>query len=212
MADIKTRTVDKTSIKTMDQSISASHRIRDAGAEIKHAGRQEIDSSEQSVSEYSTARFENAIHRTVAKAEHAAERGFDKGTWIAQHKMREHGIKERFKVASAKEAEDMATATTVKSRASVSRVRTGIKVRNSDAIKNRQNIKMRKDAKKAYTKSQEAMKATAKNSYRTAKAGSNAIKRISHSVAHAARALYLNTKVLVSAIERAELSRTCRAG
>ena len=120
MADIKTRTVDKTSIKTMDQSISASHRIRDAGAEIKHAGRQEIDSSEQSVSEYSTARFENAIHRTVAKAEHAAERGFDKGTWIAQHKMREHGIKERFKVASAKEAEDMATATTVKSRASVS--------------------------------------------------------------------------------------------
>ena len=34
MADIKTRTVDKTSIKTMDQSISASHRIRDAGAEI----------------------------------------------------------------------------------------------------------------------------------------------------------------------------------
>ena len=70
MADIKTRTVDKTSIKTMDQSISASHRIRDAGAEIKHAGRQEIDSSEQSVSEYSTARFENAIHRTVAKAEH----------------------------------------------------------------------------------------------------------------------------------------------
>ena len=66
MADIKTRTVDKTSIKTMDQSISASHRIRDAGAEIKHAGRQEIDSSEQSVSEYSTARFENAIHRTVA--------------------------------------------------------------------------------------------------------------------------------------------------
>ncbi len=26
MADIKTRTVDKTSIKTMDQSISASHR------------------------------------------------------------------------------------------------------------------------------------------------------------------------------------------
>ena len=46
MADIKTRTVDKTSIKTMDQSISASHRIRDAGAEIKHAGRQEIDSSE----------------------------------------------------------------------------------------------------------------------------------------------------------------------
>ena len=199
MADIKTRTVDKTSIKTMDQSISASHRIRDAGAEIKHAGRQEIDSSEQSVSEYSTARFENAIHRTVAKAEHAAERGFDKGTWIAQHKMREHGIKERFKVASAKEAEDMATATTVKSRASVSRVRTGIKGRNSDAIKNRQ-------------KSQEAMKATAKNSYRTAKAGSNAIKRISHSVAHAARALYLNTKVLVSAIERAELSRTYRAG
>ena len=103
-------------------------------------------------------------------------------------------IKERFKVASAKEAEDMATATTVKSRASVSRVTTGIKGRNSDAIKNRQNIKMRKDAKKAYTKSQEAMKATAKNSYRTAKAGSNAIKRISHSVAH------LNTKVLVSAI------------
>ena len=189
MADIKTRTVDKTSIKTMDRSISASHRIRDAGAEIKHAGRQEIDSSEQSVSEYSTAR-----------AEHAAERGFDKGTWIAQQKMREHGIKERFKVASAKEAEDMATATTVKSRASVSRVTTGIKGRNSDAIKNRKNIKMRKDAKKAYTKAQEAMKATAKNSYRTAKAGSNAIKRISHSVAHAARALYLNTKVLVSAI------------
>ena len=51
MADIKTRTVDKTSIKTMDQSISASHRIRDAGAEIKHAGRQENHRSWQDQSE-----------------------------------------------------------------------------------------------------------------------------------------------------------------
>lgn len=37
MADIKTRKVDRTSIKKIDRSIAASHRIRDASSEIKQA-------------------------------------------------------------------------------------------------------------------------------------------------------------------------------
>ena len=73
MARIKTREVDRTSIKTMNRSVSASHRIRNAGAEIRQNARQQTDVQEQSASEYSTARVEEGMQKAAWKAEYAAE-------------------------------------------------------------------------------------------------------------------------------------------
>lgn len=196
MADIKTRKVDKGSIKTMDRSISASHRIRDAGSEIRQAGKREVDVSEQSVSEYSTARFEEGIHKTVIKTEHAAEWSVDKGAKIVQQKMRDHGVKEKLK-AEVRSRDVMTRA--VADEKAFDKVG-GIKGRVNGAIKNRQNMKMRRDAKQAYVKSQEAMRNAAKNSYKATRTGASLVKRISESIARSARALYVSTKALISSI------------
>lgn len=201
MADIKTRTVDKSSIKTIDRSISASHRIRDAGSEIRQAGRREVDMQEESVSEYSTARFEGAVQRTVAKTEHVAEWGIDKGTRIAHQKMRDYGIKEKIKgevIHNAESTKNEMIKTIAGER--ITSVTNGIKGRSDGLIKSRQNIKMRKEAKVAQLKSQEAMRNAAKNSYKVAKNGSAMVKRIAESIARGARALYLSTKALISAM------------
>lgn len=89
MARIKTREVDRTSIKTMNRSVSASHRIRNAGAEIRQNVRQQTDVQEQSVSEYSTARVEEGMQKAAWKAEHAAEIGIAKTSKYAKQKMQE---------------------------------------------------------------------------------------------------------------------------
>ncbi|MBR4020388.1 MAG: CHAP domain-containing protein, partial [Firmicutes bacterium] len=89
MAKIKTREVDRTSIKTMNRSVSASHRIRNAGAEIRQNVRQQTDVQEQSVSEYSTARVEEGMQRTGWKAEHATEVGIAKTSKYAKQKLQE---------------------------------------------------------------------------------------------------------------------------
>lgn len=89
MAKIKTREVDRTSIKTMNRSVSASHRIRNAGAEIRQNVRQQTDVQEQSVSEYSTARVEEGLQKTAWKAEHAAEAGIAKTSKYAKQKLQE---------------------------------------------------------------------------------------------------------------------------
>lgn len=208
MADIKTRTVDKSSIKTVDRSISASHRIRDAGAEIRQAGRREVDVSEQSVSEYSTARFEEGVHRTVIKAEQAAEWTVNKGTRIAQEKMREHGIKEKI-------ASDIRTNTdvvagfnnTAQTEKEIIRTKAdgnmpesmgNVKGRLTDTIKSRQSIRMRKSAVQAQKKSQEAMRNATKNSYKAAKTSAGFLKRITVSIGHSAKALFISAKALLA--------------
>ena len=89
MARIKTREVDRTSIKTMNRSVSASHRIRNTGAEIRQNVRQQTDVQEQSVSEYSTARVEEGLQKTAGKAEHAAEVGIAKTSKHAKQKLQE---------------------------------------------------------------------------------------------------------------------------
>ena len=89
MAKIKTREVDRTSIKTMNRSVSASHRIRNAGAEIRQNVRQQTDVQEQSISEYSTTRVEEGLQKTAWKAEHAAEVGIAKTSKYAKQKLQE---------------------------------------------------------------------------------------------------------------------------
>ena len=89
MARIKTREVDSTSIKTMNRSVSASHRIRNARAEIRQNVKQQTDVQEQSVSEYSTARVEEGMQKAAWKAEHAAEIGIAKTSKYAKQKLQE---------------------------------------------------------------------------------------------------------------------------
>lgn len=202
MADIKTRIVDKSSIKTVDRSISASHRIRDAGAEIRQAGRREVDVSEQSVSEYSTARFEEGIHRTVIKTEQVTEWAVNKGTRIAQEKMREHGIKEKI-------AFDIRANTNTVTNTAQTEIRTKdagkrpesmstVKGRLTDTIKSRQSIWRRKSAMQAQKKSQEAMRNATKNSYKAAKTSAGFIKRITVSIGRSAKALFISAKTLLA--------------
>lgn len=95
MARIKTREVDRTSIKTMNRSASASHRIRNAGAEIRQNIRQQTDVQEQSVSEYSTARVEEGMQKTAWKAEHAAKVGIAKTSKYAKQKLQERRFQRR---------------------------------------------------------------------------------------------------------------------
>lgn len=208
MADIKTRTVDKSSIKTVDRSISASNRIRDAGAEIRQAGRREVDVSEQSVSEYSTSRFEEGVHRTVIKTERAAEWTVNKGTRIAQEKMREHGIKEKvasdirankdimvnFNNTVQTENGSIRTEAAGKMPESMSTV----KGRLTDTIKSRQSIRMRKSAVQAQKKSQEAMRNATKNSYKVAKTSAGFIKKLTVSIGRSAKALFISAKTLLA--------------
>lgn len=207
MADIKTKKVDRSSIKTVDRSISASHRIRDAGSEIRQAGRREVDVSEQSVSEYSTARFEEGVHRTIAKAEHAAEWSVNKGTRIAQEKMREHGVKEKIKSDIQTKAEVAASIKTnghhnkgiIKTKESrMQETVSNIKGRASSVTKSRQNTRMRRSALQTQKKSQEAMRNAARNSYRTAKAGASIVRRLSVSVVRSAKALFISAKALLA--------------
>ncbi|MBQ3612064.1 MAG: CHAP domain-containing protein [Firmicutes bacterium] len=92
MARIKTREVDRTSIKTMNRSVSASHRIRNAGAEIRQNVRRQTDVQEQSVSEYSTARVEEGMRKTAWKAERVAEVGIAKTSKYAKSKLQERRL------------------------------------------------------------------------------------------------------------------------
>lgn len=92
MARIKTREVDRTSIKTMNRSVSASHRIRNAGAEIRQNVRRQTDVQEQSVSEYSTVGVEEGMQKTAWKAEHAAEIGIAKISKYAEQKLQERRL------------------------------------------------------------------------------------------------------------------------
>ena len=210
MADIKTKNVDRSSIKTVDRSISASHRIRNAGSEIRHAGKREVDVSEQSVSEYSTARFEEGLHRTIVKTEHAAEWGINKGTKIAQEKMREHAVKEKVKkdmrvnseVQSAIKISGHADAGSIKTKSagSMADASANIKGRSSRVIKRRENIRMRRTAMQAQKKSQEAMRNVARKSYRTAKTGASIVRRLSVSVARSAKTLFISTKALLAGL------------
>lgn len=89
MARIKTREVDRTSIKTANHAASASHRIRHAGAEIKRVSRREADVQEQSASEYSTSRVEDGMGVAAWKTERAAEVGIAKTSKFAKEKLRE---------------------------------------------------------------------------------------------------------------------------
>ena len=93
MARIKTREVDRTSIKTANRTVSASHRIRHAAAEAGRMGKRQTEVQEQSVNEYSTARAEEGMEKASWKAEHIAEVGIARTSKYAKEKLRERKLR-----------------------------------------------------------------------------------------------------------------------
>ena len=95
MADIKTRKVDRTSIKKIDRSIAASHRIRDASSEIKQAGKAGDQNRGDSADEYTAEKLQEQIHRGRFVAERAAAETGTVSVKTAQKAMRQRAIKEK---------------------------------------------------------------------------------------------------------------------
>ena len=95
MADIKTRKVDRTSIKKIDRSIAASHRIRDASSEIKQAGKAGEQNCGDSVDEYTAEKLQEGIQRGRFAAGRAAAKTGAVSVKTAQKAMRQRAIKEK---------------------------------------------------------------------------------------------------------------------
>ena len=91
MADIKLREVNRGSIKTMDHSIAASNRIRNAVSEIKTQSRRQLQDNESSPNEYASGQIEYGMQESAYIARQAAARAAPKvkdGTQKAIHSYR----------------------------------------------------------------------------------------------------------------------------
>ena len=78
MVKIKTREVDKETIRTKGRTLMPSQRIRKANTKAKREGNKENEKTEQSVSEYSADKYEEFIRSSVAKAKNVIEEGTSK--------------------------------------------------------------------------------------------------------------------------------------
>lgn len=87
MADIKTRKVDRTSIKTMERSVAASHRIRNAASEIREAGRRNVQNNDESANEYANSRIRDAMSKAAGTAETGTVKTSEKTALILRKRM-----------------------------------------------------------------------------------------------------------------------------
>ena len=78
MADIKLREVNRGHIKTMDHSIAASNRIRNAASEIKTQSRRQLQDNESSPNEYASGQVEYGMQESAYIARQAAARAAPK--------------------------------------------------------------------------------------------------------------------------------------
>ena len=225
MAKIKTREVERNSIKTMDRTVAASHRIRTTGAEIRQNVRQQTDVQEQCVSEYSTARTEEVMQRAAWKTEYAAEVGIAKASKYAKQKFKEHQAKssetmygnqttdvkntdyhESF-VPNRNMAIKERWSKTEQGNVNPRSLEKGANKGRGDAgrVKSVRYVKSSNGPKQAtlqkiHQKAQEAMRNTSKNSYRAAKASETTIKGIAEVIERSAKSLFAGSKALIAAI------------
>lgn len=179
MADIKTRSVDRGTIKTFDRSLSSSHRIRNAASEIKEVGRSGIQTQEDSANEYATNRIQGGMNRGAQLTERGAEKAGNKSVKTIQKAMKDRHFKN-----SAKN--------TIKKKAI------------NSSIRQRGNAQAAKGAKQAGKQSAKAMqktfKASAKASVKTTKAAARGVRLIARGIVTAVKALAAATKALIAAI------------
>lgn len=112
MADIKTRSHNNGSIKTLDRSIQASNRIRDAASEIRQTGRSYVYAEDNSVDEYTSGRLEEGMQNVLYEGEIKARMIASKTHDAVQAAMRKETIKKHERSVAA----DKATKGTIKTR------------------------------------------------------------------------------------------------
>lgn len=210
MADIKTRKVDRGSIKTMDRSIASSHRIRNAASEIRDAGRRNTpgDDENGNVNEYATARMKG----TLVKTEHAAERGAlvlgKESTNVAREKLQESQQIKKFKESVKERAYEKgktAAAGTAKSARSamqsavVESETVSSRPRQSPVIKSRQAAAVARRTER-YEQTQHAMKKTFKNTVKNTVRDRRVIRRTADAIIKGARNLAASAKALFATV------------
>ena len=175
MADIKTRKVDRTSIKKVDHSIAASQRIRDAASEIRRTERAGEQNGEESISEYATQRLQEGVQI----GRYAAERGITDAGSVSVRAVR-RALKDRF-IKQREKPYKRGTSG-----------QAGLRQRENSRMQSRAAAKAERSRKTmvdAYRKSSNVIRKSGTAAVRTAKAA-----------ARAARLLAESVKALVSAI------------
>lgn len=93
MVKIKTREVDKETIKTKGRTLMPSQRIRKGSSKFKRGIDKNDETTEQSINEYAATRFEDATRSSLARAKNVIERSTSKSA---------NAIKERRSVQKSK--------------------------------------------------------------------------------------------------------------
>ena len=182
MADIKTRRVDRASIKTMDRTIAASHRIRDAASEIREAGKRNVPGNEENANDYASSRMELGISKTTGAAETAVVKSGEKAALMVRKRMQD-GFKTREAYKN--------TAASAERTAEQRRART---------IRSRQVAAVRRKSEAAAEKTHRAMKKSYKTTIRTKRVSRGFVKKTVEAFARSARAIAAGAKALAAAI------------
>lgn len=129
MADIKVREVNKGSIKTMDRSITASKRIRNATSELREqAGRVQYgNESEHNANEYASSEMQRAMGqsayitiRAAVKSATYAKSGTEKAIQAYRIKQAEKKISTQRIKAAARKSQRIADGLDIKESVSIS--------------------------------------------------------------------------------------------
>ena len=186
MADIKTRKVDRTSIKKIDRSIAASHRIRDASSEIKQAGKASEQNRGESADEYAAGKLQEGIQRGRFAAERAAAETDTVAVKTAQKAMRQWIIKEKNRKQGCFASEGLNTGENAVPESGLS-------------AKRKQKIKA-KGKIQAAEKSRQAMMNGYRRNGKFIRRAENITRRTAKAVASSARSLMAGTRALVAAL------------
>ena len=185
MADIRTRQINKGTIKSLDKAASAADRMRVTYTKTKDRAESMHESDDNSPVSYATDKMRNAAENGLSTSEKATRALVSK----AKVKMKEHRIKSGYAAseeASAKSAEEIASIKT-RNFANKRQVTKQIgRVRKADAARRYANERL-------VIFSEERMRKTAKEAVRETK-------RIGKATIKAVRMIIENMKTLVQAI------------
>ena len=185
MADIKTRKTVKGSIKTMDHSIAASNRIRNAASEIKTQSSRQLQDNESSPNEYASGQIEYGMQESAYIARHAAA--------MAAPKLKD-GTQKAIQSYRIRHARSQIKRQRVKSGRADSIPASSIK------LKQLAQTKAKSNQVAAARQTQKRMQQTAMRTAKAAKQSAKITKQVVKSMLRAARATAEGTKALITVI------------
>lgn len=185
MADIKTRKTVKGSIKTMDHSIAASNRIRNATSEIKTQSRRQLQDDESSPNEYASGQIEYGMQESAYIARQVVARAapiIKDGTQNAIQSYRIRHARSQIKRQRANSGGvDSASASSIK-------------------LKQFAQAKAKTNQVVAAQRTQKRMQQTAIRTAKVAKQSAKTTKQVVMVMLRAARAAAEGTKALITVI------------